>query len=53
MQARFRNVATRAAEAASYIRPEILAISQIKLKKFLAAAPLKDYLLQLERLLRY
>ncbi len=53
MQGRHRNAASRAAQAASYIRPEILAISPTKMKKFLAAKELAPYRLLLERVLRY
>ena len=53
MQGRYVNVAGRAAEAASYIRPEILAISNARIKRFLASAVLAPYRLLLERLLRY
>ena len=53
MLGRYTNAATRAGEAASFIRPEILDISTARLKKFLAAKPLKPYRLQLERLVRY
>ncbi len=37
MQGRYVNVAGRAAEAASYIRPEILAIPSARMKQFLTA----------------
>ncbi|HEV7224880.1 MAG TPA: M3 family metallopeptidase, partial [Pirellulales bacterium] len=47
-----RNAASRAAQAASYLRPEILAIPPAKMKKFLAAKELAPYRLSLERLLR-
>jgi oligoendopeptidase F len=53
MQGRFINVAGRASEAASYIRPEILAIPNVRIKQFLAADVLAPYRLLLERLLRY
>jgi oligoendopeptidase F len=53
MQGRYVNVAGRAAEAASYIRPEILAIPTARMKQFLASPVLKPYRLTLERLLRY
>ena len=53
MQGRYINVAGRAAEAASYIRPEILAIPNARMKQFLAADALAPYRLLLERLLRY
>ena len=53
MYGRYVNIAGRAAEAASYIRPEILAISNARIKQFLAAAVVATYRLLLERLLRY
>jgi oligoendopeptidase F len=53
MHGRYLNAASRAAQAASYIRPEILAIPAAKIRKFLAAAPLAPYRLLLQRLLRY
>ena len=53
MQGRYINAASRAAQAASYIRPEILAIPTAKLKKFLAEKRLAPYRLMLERLVRY
>jgi oligoendopeptidase F len=53
MQGRYINMAGRAAEAASYIRPEILAIPNARIKQFLDAPALAPYRLLLERLLRY
>ncbi len=53
MRGRFTNAASRAAQAASYIRPEILAISTAKLKKLLADKRLAPYRLMLERLIRH
>lgn len=53
MMARYHNVGSRAAQAASYIQPEILGLSQAKLKKFAAAKEMKPYALQLERMARY
>ncbi len=53
MVAQFQNVVTRAGQAASYIRPEILAISPAKMKKLLDAKELKPYRLILERVLRF
>ena len=53
MQGRYINVAGRAAEAASYIRPEILAIPDARMQEFLASEALAPYRLLLERLLRY
>ncbi len=53
MQGRFINVAGRASEAASYIRPEILAIPTARMKQLLATEALAPFRLLLERLLRY
>ena len=53
MLGRYISVASRAAEAASYIRPEILAIPNARMKQFLAAEVLEPYRLLLERLLRF
>lgn len=53
MVGRYQHSATRAAEVASFIRPEILAIAAARLKKYLAAKVLQPYRLQLERLTRY
>ena len=52
MIGRFSSIATRASEAGSYIRPEIMAISAKTMKAFLVARPLRPYRLLLERLLR-
>jgi oligoendopeptidase F len=52
MLGRWRNAASRAAQEASFIRPEILAIPQAKMKKFLAAKELAPYRLLLDRLSR-
>lgn len=48
----YQHAAMRAAEAASYIRPEILALPASRLKQLLAAAELRPFRLVLERLLR-
>lgn len=53
MQGRCLNAAGRAAEAASYIRPEILAIPSIRIRQFLNSKALAPYKLLVERLLRY
>lgn len=53
MLARFQNVATRAGEAASFIRPEVLAISATRLHQWCETKELKAYRLLLQRLLRY
>jgi oligoendopeptidase F len=53
MQGRYMHAAGLAAEAASYIRPEILAIPPARMKQFLADPCLNRYRLLLERLLRF
>ena len=52
MHGRYQNAATRAAEAASFIRPEILAIPDKRLKTFLEAREMRPYRLLVERLVR-
>ncbi len=53
MMMRFQNIAVRAGEAASFMRPEILAIEDEKLEAFLSEECLSLYKLSLERLTRY
>lgn len=53
MVARFQNVATRAGENASFIRPEILAMEDSRYEAFMDAPELADFRLSLERLRRY
>ena len=53
MMMRFQNVAVRAGEAGSYMRPEILAIPDEQLEAFLNEDCLSLYKLSLERLTRY
>ncbi len=53
MQGRFMNVASRAAQAASFIRPEILAIPAKTMDAFLASPLLSPFQLILQRVLRY
>ena len=53
MVGRFQNLATRASQAASYIRPEILALSQVTLDAYLAAKELTPFRLALTRIVRY
>jgi oligoendopeptidase F len=53
MKGRYEHVATRAGELASYIRPEILAIPEKKMRQFLADRSLADWRLALERIVRY
>ena len=53
MLGRFQNIATRAGEAASFIRPELLAIDDETMQSYLQDSSLELYRLQLERLLRF
>jgi oligoendopeptidase F len=53
MVARFQNLATRASQAASYLRPEILALPKKTLEQYLASKELAPYKLVLERIIRY
>ncbi|MCE9545586.1 MAG: oligoendopeptidase F [Planctomycetia bacterium] len=53
MHGRFMSVASRAAQASSYIRPEILAIPAKQLEKFLAEKSLAPWRLAIDRLVRY
>jgi oligoendopeptidase F len=52
-QGRFQHVAVKAGQAASFIRPEILAFDAERWNRFLASEPLAPYRLLLERLMRY
>ena len=53
MAGRFTQIASRMAQAASYIRPEILAIPSAKIDQYLASPALTPYKLLLTRILRY
>ncbi|MEM8946264.1 MAG: oligoendopeptidase F, partial [Planctomycetota bacterium] len=53
MMGRYQHAASEAGQAASFIRPEILAIPATKYKKMLASKELKPYQLMLDRLVRY
>lgn len=53
MIGRYRNIASKAAQAASYIRPEIMAIPAKTMDGYLAHKSLAEYKLLLEQLLRY
>ena len=53
MKGRYQHVATKASEAASYIRPEIMAIPEKTMAKFLKAKELGEWKLALGQLLRY
>jgi oligoendopeptidase F len=53
MMGRFRHVATKAGEAASWIRPELMAVPQGVMDGFLKDPVLGEWALALERILRY
>ena len=53
MLGRYRTVATNAAQAASFMAPEIMAIPARKMNEMLDQKPLAPHRLTLERLLRY
>jgi oligoendopeptidase F len=53
MKSRFQNLAVRASQAASYIRPELLAIDDQRMTELMADDAVQLYRLQLERLMRY
>jgi oligoendopeptidase F len=53
MVARFANLATRASQAASFVRPELLALPQATLDALLASKELAPWRLVVERMIRY
>ncbi|MEX0978617.1 MAG: oligoendopeptidase F [Pirellulales bacterium] len=53
MIGRYRNVASRAGQSASYIRPEIMDIPAATMDAFLKSPVLAEFRLMLEQLLRY
>ena len=53
MMGRYRSVASRAAQAASYIRPEIMAIAPGTIEELLGSAEPAEFRLVLEQLLRF
>ena len=53
MMGRFQTAATQAGQLASFLRPELLAISESRMEELLGAPELKLHRLQLERMLRY
>jgi len=53
MVGRYQNLAVKASQAASYIRPEILALSDTTLDEYEAAKEMQPYRLLLERIRRY
>ena len=50
---RFQNLSVRAGQAASYMRPELLAIEPAKMEAMIADPVLEKYRLLLQRILRY
>ncbi len=53
MRGRFLQAAAQAGEAASFIRPEIMAIDPERMEQFLDSTELEPYRLMLRRILRY
>ncbi len=53
MKSRFQNLAMRASQAASFMRPELLSIEASRMAEMMADERLSLYRLQLERLLRF
>lgn len=53
LTARFQNVAVKASQLASYIRPEILGIPEEQIRQYLQADELRELRLILERIDRY
>ncbi|TWT80991.1 Oligoendopeptidase F, plasmid [Planctomycetes bacterium CA13] len=53
MKMRFQNLAVRAGQAASFIRPELLAIPEDHMTDLMADELIAPYRLQLQRLVRY
>lgn len=51
--ARFQNVAVKAGEIASYMRPEILGLPEEQLKEYQESSELAEFRLSLERITRY
>lgn len=52
MMGRFVNVASRAEQAASFLRPEILTIPAVRLKRFLANKAMAPWRLAVQRIIR-
>lgn len=53
LKSRFQNLAVRAGQAASYMRPELLAVDEETMAAFMSDEAVAPYRLQLERLVRY
>lgn len=50
---RFQNLAVKASQAASFVRPELLAIDESTMATYLADPKLAEFKLQLQRIVRY
>jgi oligoendopeptidase F len=53
MKGRYSAMATKAAEAASFIRPEIMSVPVERMDQFVAAREMAEWRLAMERILRY
>ncbi len=53
MSGRYRNVSSKAGQAASYLRPEIMAIKAKTMQEFLAEKVMAPWRLAMEQMLRY
>jgi oligoendopeptidase F len=53
MKGRYQHVATKAAEASSFVRPELMTIPQATMDQFLQSLELKEWRIALDRVLRY
>jgi oligoendopeptidase F len=53
MKGRYEHAATRAGEASSFIRPELMTVPPAKMDAFLQARELADWRIALDRILRY
>src|SRR3954454_22364148 len=53
MKGRYQHVATKAAEASSFIRPELMTLPPERLEEFQRSPELEEWKLALERILRY
>lgn len=53
MVGQYQNLASKASQAASYIRPEILSLPQKTLNEYLAAKEMAPFKLVLQRIMRY
>lgn len=53
MMGRYQNAASQAAQAGSYVRPELLSLPDSQLQSYLASPALAHFRLVLERIIRY